>query len=690
MFYYQFRSFLMTGIICSFVSWGIPVYSQEVIAEETQVQSVETVTLTTTDPEIPVDELKLLVKPLTQSELETEAVAWQVLLKQKVQEISQAEIAVKRQNRAINKQLEAANALEEATQALSAAQESQSAATMGSPEYETATRKLEEAQENLQKAQEAVEAAAVIKQELVADEALSTALEDAQEAGELERAYEVLENIKKQREQVDSWSYDYEEITAEIERLEIAIETFEAAQGLQENTPPETWEYEDATQQFKAAEEALIQTIEVIEQTYITPSDEQSSRDLNPAANLLENTEIEANLEVQVASSVAQVGNLENLDQKQEQLEESTEELEENAEADTELKNQLVSNVTELQAERTAIIDRFEVVLDELEQKGGEITSYQNYIQAVSGVEIDLQDTEGLGVRLMGWLKSEEGGLRWAMKLGTFIGIFIVSIIISHIISLIVNRSLKQFGNASDVFRRLIVLLIRRGGIVLGFFLALTAFEVSLGPVLALVGGGSFILAFALQNNLANLASGLMLMVYKPFDVEDEVIVGDISGFIHSISLANTIIRGWNGELITMPNNTVWDSIITNMTTEDTRCVAIIIRFPFSHNIAKVEQILKQTASSHPLSLKEPAPTTVALAYTEYCVKVKLKSWAKTTDYYQLKGDLHRMIQQRFDQEEIFIALPTQDIRIQSPSGRQMLQQNSDDGKLLAKPKSSS
>ena len=670
MFRHQIRAVFMTGVICTVVSWGIPIRSQEITVEETQVQSVQTVAITTEDPEIPVDELKLLVKPLTLSELETEAAAWQVLLKQKVQEISDAEIAVKRQNRAIDKQLEAANALEEATQALEAAQESQSVATAGSPEYEEAARKVEEAQENLKKAQEAVEEATTTKQELQEDEALSSAIEEAQETSELELAKEVLENAKKEREKMDAWSYEYEDITDQIYSLEIAIETFEDAQEIKENALPDTWEYDDATQQLEAARDSLKQATEAIEGANASPSNstEQSSGNLNQAANVLENTEIEGNLETKVASSVNQLESPENIEQKQEQLEEATEQLQENAEADSELKNQLVSNVTELQAERTAIIDRFEIVLDELAKKGGEINSYNNYIKAVSGIEIDLQDTEGLSVRLMGWLQSEEGGLRWAIKLSMFVGIVVASIVISQIIGAIINRSLARFGNVSDVFRRLVVLIIKRGGVVVGFFLALTVFEVSLGPVLALVGGTSFILAFALQNNLANLASGFMLMIYKPFDVNDEIIVGDISGVVHSITLANSIIRGWNGELITMPNNTVWGSIITNMTTEETRCVAIVIRFPFSYNIYRVEQILRETASSHPLSLEKPAPTTVALTYTEYCVKVKLKSWAKTTDYFTLKGDLHRMIQQRFEQEGISIALPAQDIRIQSTS----------------------
>ncbi|MEL7036922.1 MAG: mechanosensitive ion channel domain-containing protein [Cyanobacteria bacterium J06592_8] len=672
MFRNKVNAFFITGIVCTVVTWGIPLRAQEIPVEETQAQSVQTVAISTEDPEIPVDELKLLVKPLTLSELETEAAAWQVLLKQKVQEISDAEIAVKRQNRVINKELEAANALEEATKALEAAQESQSVATVGSPESEEAARKVEEAQENLKKAQEAVEEATTTKEEIQEDEALSSAIEEAQETSTLELAKEVLEKAKKEREKMDAWSYDYEDITAQIDRLEIAIETFEDAQEIKENALPDTWEYDDATQQLEAAQDSLKQATEEIEGANTTQSNstEQSSRNLNEAANVLENTEIEGNLETKVASSVGGVDSLENLDQKQDQLEEVTEELQENAEADSDLKNQLVSNVTELLAERTAIIDRFEIVLDEFEKKGGEITSYNNYIQAVSGIEIDLQDTEGLAVRLMGWVKSEEGGLRWAMNLGKFVSIVVASIIVSQIVALIINKSLSKFGNTSDIFRQFIVVLVRRGGIVVGCMIGLTALEVSLGPILALVGGASFVLAFALQSNLSNLASGLMLMIYKPFDTGDEVMVGDIWGYVDSITLANTTIKGWKSEIISIPNDMIWGSIIKNLTAGDTRKGSLTIRVPFTQNLPEVKRILMEIGESHPLTLKTG---TFVWEYAEYSVMVILSFTSKNSDFWKVWEDLLIRVQQRFEQEGIPIALPTE-VKIEHESNGKLSQ----------------
>ncbi|WP_414551737.1 hypothetical protein [Anabaena sp. CCY 0017] len=106
--------------------------SQTVEAEETGIEKVKPLTsgdaqvaMTTIEPNIPVDELRLLVKPLTLEELQNETAAWLLLLKEKVRKISHAEIAIKRQNQTIKKQQEATYALEQAKQALTAAKEYQ-------------------------------------------------------------------------------------------------------------------------------------------------------------------------------------------------------------------------------------------------------------------------------------------------------------------------------------------------------------------------------------------------------------------------------------------------------------------------------------------------------------------------------------------------------------------------------------
>ncbi|NET56416.1 MAG: mechanosensitive ion channel protein, partial [Symploca sp. SIO2E6] len=506
---------LTTGIICAFTVGWSPARSQEVEVEETAVEAVEEVqevepaqgdpsaAVTTENPDIPVDELELLVKPLTLEKLENEAAGWMLLLETKALEISEAEIAVKRQNVSIKQQEEAVSQLEKAKEALQEAEEAQAKADPGTPEYEEVTKKVEEAKENLRKAQAAIEEAATIEEELKEDKALQDALEKAQETAELDAAKEILDKAEKAREDMTPGSVEYEKATEQIDQLKEAITALEAAEEAQQKTEPDSPEFQQAEQQIEKAQEKLKKAREAIDG--VEPSEtelqEQPAETIDEAADLLEETEIEVNGEEQVAGSPEVVEGEDNLEEKQEQLEEAAEELEKSAQKESELKNQLVATVTELQSEQTAIIDRFKVVLDQLEKKGSNVDVYRKYIDVVSGLQLDVTDTEGLGVRLISWIKSEEGGLRWTGNIGTFVGIVVASFIISQILGILFNQLFRRLGNVSGTLREFVVILIKRGGVVCGVLLALTALEVSLGPILALVGGASFVLAFALQSD---------------------------------------------------------------------------------------------------------------------------------------------------------------------------------------------
>lgn len=155
---------------------------------------------TTKDPTIPVDELKLLLKPLTLEELQNEAAAWMLLLKEKGKEISNAEIAIKRQNVSIDKQKKASGNLDQAKLALEEAQKVQSTAAPGSPEYEAAAKKIEEAKVQLRQAQESLKEVETAKKETKQDKALTSTLKKAEETGKLDETQQILERAKQDRD----------------------------------------------------------------------------------------------------------------------------------------------------------------------------------------------------------------------------------------------------------------------------------------------------------------------------------------------------------------------------------------------------------------------------------------------------------------------------------------------------------
>ncbi len=559
---------------------------------------------TTEDPTIPVDELKLLVRPLTKEELEIEAQAWLLLLQAKVREISTQEIAIKRKNLKIEQTEEAVKNLEEAKKTLEEAKEAEIAEGAGST---AVVEKTQEAEEALKKAQESVQTAVETEEKIQEDKTLKETV-----------AATVEETEKTAAEKTDE--PDALKVEVSAEEAEAAKEQVEEAASLLETEVAPTTEPSAEGETGEPTAEG----------TEATP----------PPTTIAEKTE------------------------KVEKEEKVEEQLQQAAEAEAGVKQNLVVEVTTLQNEQTALADRFKVILDALDQRGGETTAYRKYIDAVSVIEIDVKDTQGLGVRVLGWLRSPEGGLRWARNLGIFSGVVVGSLLAAWILGAILNQTLKQTQATSKLMREFLVVVFRRGTVVVGVLLALTALEVSLGPVLALLGGASFILAFALQSNLGNLASGLMLMINRPFDVGDEVKIDDMWVFVDSISLANSRFKGWAGELITMPNDAVWNSTIANLTHAPIRQIRHHLLLELEADIAKAKDLFVEVMKSHPKVLKYERIEIFFHEIQDEFIPMYVSAWTNKEDFWPVYQETLIMIRDRFRDEGISLCDPIQDIRI--------------------------
>lgn len=196
-------------------------------------------------------------------------------------------------------------------------------------------------------------------------------------------------------------------------------------------------------------------------------------------------------------------------------LQESSEQIEEVAEDPESLKNQLVTVVIELQADRTAIADRFKVVLDELDKKGGNSATYRNYIEASDGIVIDFKDIECLGILLINWIKSEEGGLRLfvtlSRTLGTVIGFFLFGLIADRLYNLIHHRVLPPFIEAQVLPILQTVSKITLWVVVIVLCLSNIGLEVS--AILTGFGIGGLAIALAAQDTLSSILGGFTLLL---------------------------------------------------------------------------------------------------------------------------------------------------------------------------------
>ena len=328
------------------------------------------------------------------------------------------------------------------------------------------------------------------------------------------------------------------------------------------------------------------------------------------------------------------------------------------------IKTALLKHITDLRAERTTLIDRFNTVLSELKKKGGETEEFDTYIKAVSGIKVDVTDASATWTTVSGWLLSEEGGLRWAIN---FIK-FTVTIIIFYLLSILAGKATKKAFSKSKKFssllREFLVMSARRLVLIIGLFIALSALEVNLGPVLAIVGAAGFVIAFALQNSLSNFASGILMLIYRPFDIGDFIDVAGVMGNVESMNLLSTQLRKPDNQLVIVPNNSVWDGVITNVTGISERRIDLVFGIGYSDDTDKAQKVLEEIVSEQELVLKYPEPVVKLHELADSSVNFICRPWIKPENYWEVYWNVTQEVKRRFDLEGISIPFPQRDIHI--------------------------
>ena len=332
--------------------------------------------------------------------------------------------------------------------------------------------------------------------------------------------------------------------------------------------------------------------------------------------------------------------------------------------AKEDVKTAILEHATQLRSERTALIDRLNLVLTEFKAKGGETEDYDSYIAAVSGIKVDVTDASATWTTITGWLSSAEGGLRWGLNVIQFLVIVLVFYLLSILVGKAMQRMFARTKNVSIMLRDFMVMSSRRLVLVIGFFVGLSALEVNIGPVLAIIGAAGFVIAFALQNSLSNFASGILMLIYRPFDIGDVIKVAGVLGKVESMQLLSTQLRTPDNQLVVVPNNSVWGDVIINITGITERRIDLVFGIGYSDDIDKAQRILEDITRSHGLVLQEPAPVIKLHELADSSVNFVVRPWVKPKDYWEVYWDITREVKRRFDAEGVSIPFPQRDVHL--------------------------
>ncbi len=138
------------------------------------------------------------------------------------------------------------------------------------------------------------------------------------------------------------------------------------------------------------------------------------------------------------------------------------------------------------------------------------------------------------------------------------------------------------------------------------------------------------------------------------------------TGKVNGIGLMSTELLTPDNKLITIPNKLVWGSIIVNYTRMPTRRVDVDVGVAYGTNLDRAIKLAMELMKSHPKVLDEPEPSVVITALADSSINLQLRAWAKTEDYWAVKGDLTRGIYELYTREGIEIPFPQLDVHLRN------------------------
>jgi small conductance mechanosensitive channel len=266
--------------------------------------------------------------------------------------------------------------------------------------------------------------------------------------------------------------------------------------------------------------------------------------------------------------------------------------------------------------------------------------------------------------------------LKWLAENGaSFVVNVLVAVLLlllgSHVIRLMTratHKALLKTGRVNTLLQNFLCSVVNKVGWVLLAMVVVQRLGVNIAPLIAGLGVTGFILGFAFQETLGNLASGMMIAINQPFKVGDYVALGSggIEGAVLELNMMAATLATGDNKKVVVPNKVVWGSAITNYTALDKRRVDMTISIAYGAEIGKAKRIALEVMRTHPLVLADPAPIAEVLSMGDSAVNLALRPWAKPTDYWTVLFAVNQAVKEAFETNGVEIPFPQLEVRMKS------------------------
>jgi small conductance mechanosensitive channel len=181
---------------------------------------------------------------------------------------------------------------------------------------------------------------------------------------------------------------------------------------------------------------------------------------------------------------------------------------------------------------------------------------------------------------------------------------------------------------------------------------------------MAVLGAAGLAVGLALKDSLSNFSSGVMIIIFRPFNIGDYITAGGVSGTVDEIGLFATLLHTGDNQRIIVPNSAIFSGTIVNTSALSTRRIDLVIGIGYDDNIGQARDILMGIMEADERILKEPAASVSVAELATSSIDLKVRPWVNADDYWSVRPDLLEQIKLQLDAAGISIPYPQQDVHM--------------------------
>ena len=240
---------------------------------------------------------------------------------------------------------------------------------------------------------------------------------------------------------------------------------------------------------------------------------------------------------------------------------------------------------------------------------------------------------------------------------------FVVGLYVSAKISVFLS-SLMQRKNIDKAVINLVRKLIFYSLAIVLMFSVLAGLGFNIASLVTIIGAAGLAIGLALKDSLSHFASGILLVIFRPFTIGDYVNIGGDEGVVEEIGLFHTTLKTLDNRIIFIPNSSITNNSIFNFTREEKRRVDIVFGIGYDDDLKKAKELILRIAENNERVLKEPAPQVVVFELGDNSVNLQARVWVKASDYWDVYFYLMENVKIEFDKNGISIPYPQLDVHL--------------------------